>query len=794
MAVHPLPSLTLEQAIDPTSHHLQGHVSQHGVSFFIPHPKYLVRNTFTFARRMIRKVEQAFMPFPWQGVLAIIAGATFYVVRQPSSSAIRSGRFATLLWNIDSRMPFVSRLPTQYRVAYLSFNAGFAVMVAFTFFHRMFLRLLLSYTGWMDAGRGPKPLKTVIWGALLRYIYTRGGKNSMLAYQTSLPALPLPDVQDTVTRYLESMEPILPADEFAQLQQMAQRFETHEAPKLQRYLKLKRLTSVNYISDWWLDFVYLRGRDSIMINSNFYGLSVAAKPMSTRQASRAAYMIHTYLRLRAEVELEKMPPTMIQNLVPICMDQYTRIFSLTRIPNREQDRLVKYEWNQSRHVVVQHKGKYYKLRCYSEATGKLLSPLQLEAAIEGILDDPELASEGEQKLGALTAWNRTKWAETRDEFFLMNKANRVALETIESAVFFVSLDTEFAEDDFDFTKQGRLYMHGNGCDRWFDKSFCLMVGGNGYVAVNGEHSFADAPALGHILDCFVAREINEQPYDDTGRLKPDAKFAERIARNKGKLYNAERIHFLISRPLLERIREAAHSAQLQIDDLDLRVTQFKAFGKGVIKKAKCSPDAFIQMALQLAFFRDQGKFVQTYESAMTRLYRNGRTETIRSCSAESCAFVRAMEAGKSKEECIELLRTACEKHVQTSSDAMRGKGVDRHLFGLYVVSVGTNTDSPFLKAVMGRGWKLSTSQVPQRQSLDWKVKDDGDRYPRPSGGFGPVADDGYGVSYVISGETSFFFHVSSKKSCHTTDSQRMTQAIFTALHDMAEIFGLDNKK
>lgn len=36
------------------------------------------------------------------------------------------------------------------------------------------------------------------------------------------------------------------------------------------------------------------------------------------------------------------------------------------------------------------------------------------------------------------------------------------------------------------------------------------------------------------------------------------------------------------------------------------------------------------------------------------------------------------------------------------------------------------------------------------------------------GGFGPVADDGYGVSYIIVGEDKIFFHVSSKKSCPIT--------------------------
>ena len=38
------------------------------------------------------------------------------------------------------------------------------------------------------------------------------------------------------------------------------------------------------------------------------------------------------------------------------------------------------------------------------------------------------------------------------------------------------------------------------------------------------------------------------------------------------------------------------------------------------------------------------------------------------------------------------------------------------------------------------------------------------------GGFGPVADDGYGVSYIIVGEDCIFFHVSAKKSCPGTVS------------------------
>jgi len=53
-----------------------------------------------------------------------------------------------------------------------------------------------------------------------------------------------------------------------------------------------------------------------------------------------------------------------------------------------------------------------------------------------------------------------------------------------------------------------------------------------------------------------------------------------------------------------------------------------------------SPDAYIQLALQLAYYRDAGRFVLTYEASMTRLFLHGRTETVRSLTQESCNFVQ----------------------------------------------------------------------------------------------------------------------------------------------------------
>lgn len=53
----------------------------------------------------------------------------------------------------------------------------------------------------------------------------------------------------------------------------------------------------------------------------------------------------------------------------------------------------------------------------------------------------------------------------------------------------------------------------------------------------------------------------------------------------------------------EQISKSLQVAQALADDVDLHVLIFRDFGKDKIKKCRVSPDAFIQMALQLAYYR-----------------------------------------------------------------------------------------------------------------------------------------------------------------------------------------------
>ncbi|VBB27203.1 unnamed protein product [Acanthocheilonema viteae] len=229
------------------------------------------------------------------------------------------------------------------------------------------------------------------------------------------------------------------------------------------------------------------------------------------------------------------------------------------------------------------------------------------------------------------------------------------------------------------------------------------------------------------------------------------------------------------------------SYQEQINDVDAACIVFRDFGKGFIKKADISPDAFVQMAIQLAIFKDQGKFCLTYESISARFYANSRTETLRPVTKESCAFVRSMISPESNnEERLKLLKEAAEVHAIHSKEYSTGNGVDRHLFVLHILSKMTGINSPLLDYYISQPWELSTSQTP---NVTRQI--DEDKHPDLSwfgGGFQAVCKTGYGISYRFAGNHSICINIVCYKSASNTDSYRLRQHLMQSMHDISAIF------
>uniref|UniRef100_A0A4X2KC69 Carnitine O-palmitoyltransferase 1, muscle isoform n=1 Tax=Vombatus ursinus TaxID=29139 RepID=A0A4X2KC69_VOMUR len=620
------------------------------------------------------------------------------------------------------------------------FSTG--VWVTGIFLFRQTLKMLLTYHGWMFELHGRTSRLTKIWA------------------------------------YLESVRPLLDDEEYYRMEVLAKEFQEKTAPRLQKYLVLKSWWATNYVSDWWEEYIYLRGRSPIMVNSNYYVMDFILTNHTSIQAARLGNVVHAMIMYRRKLDREEIKPVMALGIVPMCSYQMERMFNTTRIPGKDTD--VLQHLIDSRHVAVYHKGRFYKVWLYQGS--QLLKPRDLEMQFQRILDDSCAPLPGEEKLAALTAGGRVQWAEARQAYFSTGK-NKASLEVIEKAAFFVTLDEEDQgydpENEASLSLYGKALLHGNCYNRWFDKSFTLIAFKNGKLGLNSEHAWADAPIVGHLWEFVLATDAFHLDYTDSGHCqgKPNHSLAP-----------PQRLQWEIPEECQKIIESSYQVAKALADDVELYCFQFLPFGKGLIKRCRSSPDAFVQIALQLAHFRDKGKFCLTYEASMTRMFRDGRTETVRSCTAEAMAFVRAMmDPAYMKADLQDLFRKAAEKHQNMYRLAMTGAGIDRHLFCLYIVSKYLGLSSPFLAQVLSEPWRLSTSQTAQFQIRMF----DPDKYPNhlaAGGGFGPVADDGYGVSYMIAGENTIFFHISSKFSSSETNAQRFGNHIRRALVDIAALF------
>uniref|UniRef100_A0A3B3DTF4 carnitine O-palmitoyltransferase n=1 Tax=Oryzias melastigma TaxID=30732 RepID=A0A3B3DTF4_ORYME len=594
---------------------------------------------------------------------------------------------------------------------------GTGVWVTIIMIMRNVLKSLLSWHGWMQARHGTMSWSTKLWLLLVKIF--SGRKPMLYSFQNSLPRLPVPQVKDTCRRYLESVRPLMDDEQFDRMKGLAEDFEKNLGPRLQWYLKLKSWWASNYVSDWWEEYIYLRGRGPIMVNSNYYAMDFLYVFPTSIQAARAGNAIHAIMLYRRRLDRAQIKPLMLLHTIPMCSAQYERVFNTTRVPGVETDTLQ--HMNESKHIVVYHKGRYFKVWMFYD--GRLLLPREIEQQMERILADESEPLPGEEKLAALTAGERTPWATCRETYFSRGK-NKQSLEAVEKAAFVVTLDDTEQRYDLDnkvksLDSYAKSLLHGKCHDRWFDKSFNLIIFKNGTMGLNAEHSWADAPIVGHLWEHVLSMDPVKLGYADDGHCR---------GKPHPTLPGPQRLQWDISTECQDVIERSLTVARALADDVDCHIIPFEEFGKGLIKKCRTSPDAFIQIALQLAHFRDKGKFCLTYEASMTRLFREGRTETVRSCTVETCDFVRSMTRDETV-SAILAFDLAAEKHQNLYRLAMTGHGIDRHLFCLYVVSKYLGEDSSFLKE---------------------------------------VADDGYGVSYIIVGEELINFHISSKRSSPET--------------------------
>lgn len=541
----------------------------------------------------------------------------------------------------------------------------------------------------------------------------------MLRFQDSLPRLPVPTLEETAARYVKSIHPLLSPAEFAASKKAVDEFikPGGAGEKLQKKLVARREDPKikNWLYEWWNDAAYLSYRDPVVPYVSYF-YSHRDDRRRRNPAKRAAAITTAALEFKKQVDSGTLEPEYMKKL-PICMDSYKWMFNASRVAAKPADHPVKFDPKDHKHIIAIRKNQFFKIP--HEIDGQQLNTSELEAQFAKVYK----LAQRVPAVGALTSENRDIWTDARKVLLDASPKNAAALEAIESASFVVCLD-----DASPVTLEERAHQcwHGDGQNRWYDKPLQFIVNDNGTSGFMGEHSMMDGTPT-HRLNDYVNDLIFGNKLD----------FSNPSVRSN--LPDPVAVDFEITPEVQTEINRATQDFATVIGQHELAVQAYQGYGKGLIKKFKCSPDAYVQMIIQLAYHKMYGQNRPTYESAATRRFQLGRTETCRTISDDSVAFCNAMAATDvSDEDRISLFRKAIAAHIEYISAASDGKGVDRHLFGLKkLLEPGEELPAIYKDPAYSysSSWFLSTSQLSSEFFNGY--------------GWSQVIDAGFGIAYMI---------------------------------------------
>uniref|UniRef100_A0A665W736 Choline O-acetyltransferase n=1 Tax=Echeneis naucrates TaxID=173247 RepID=A0A665W736_ECHNA len=556
-----------------------------------------------------------------------------------------------------------------------------------------------------------------------------------------LPKLPLPTLNDTLDTYLRCMKHLLTEEQFNKTQNVVKQFGAPGGvgELLQSKLMEKRENKDVTKSNVCVCCVF---NTTISFFSRF-----------------VAHLISGILEYKTLLDAHALPVDYARGQLagtPMCMKQYYRLFTSYRLPGPDMDTLVAQESSvmpEPEHIIVACKNQFFVLDVVINF--RRLNERDLLTQLEKIVKMADSEEERLPAIGLLTSDGRTEWAESRS-VLMRESTNRDSLDMIERCLCLVCLDGASGAELSD-TARAMLMLHGggvakNGGNRWYDKPMQFVVGADGCCGVVCEHSAFEGIVLviGSPSKLVRAASVSELPAPRRLRWKCTPE-----------------IHKIYSN--LCRL----------VGDLDMNVHHFHDYGKEFIKKQKMSPDAYVQVALQLAYYRCHGRPVSTYESASLRRFQEGRVDNIRSATPEALAFVIAMTDGMlttSDTKKMELLQGAITAQTKYTIMAITGMAIDNHLLGLREVAHELKIEKPEIfkdeAYLISNQFILSTSQVPTTVEMFCC--------------YGPVVPNGYGACYNPQSD-HIIFSVSSFRESPQTCSAEFVKCLVQGLLDMRDL-------
>jgi len=531
------------------------------------------------------------------------------------------------------------------------------------------------------------------------------------------------------------------------------------------------MKDTSWLQEWWNTEGYLRIRDPLVVNVSYFfhfsddgtlsssSLVDAVENSKSLGVKRGAAILVATAEYRKLVCSGSLPHDSIgrrEPKTPLCSVAFKYMFNACRIPWKGKDTYKMYDPSQHRHCIVSCRGQFFAVD-FVDGDGDPLPLSMIENRLQRCVVEAEMIGEGEVEnsgvtnLGWLTSNDRDSWADARAELLRVGGEKMVAaLEKLESGAMMLCLDNEepiSREQCANNFWTGGLSSGGN---RWFDKSIQVMCSKNGKAGLIGEHSMMDGmPMIGY-ADYITNRKYTDVKKTTTKQLPSPSQTHDSV---QNIFQDCISDINLGDSKIDNMIHQAKTAFAKLIGDHSLDVQSFQGYGSNYIKKMGYSPDAYVQMAIQLAIYRLFKEQAGTYEASQMRPFLHGRTETTRTVSPASEAFVKRMgllaqfnenDAG-ARDEKLSLLHAATDSHVKYLIGAGKGSGVDRHFFGLSMM-VKDGEKAPELLSnplfIRSKTWRVSTSHLTHPNFDNW--------------GYGEVVENGVGLAYAVKSGSCIF--------------------------------------
>nr|AYH52223.1 putative choline acetyltransferase [Homarus americanus] len=605
--------------------------------------------------------------------------------------------------------------------------------------------------------------------------------------------------------------------------------------KIQGELIKRQDAMDNWVYNWWLDDMYLNVPLPLPVNSN-PGMVFPHQKFTTDadMLNFATRLVTAALDMKERIEagdLDVDRCSARERHQPMCMAQYNRVFSSYRRPAIPKDKLlsvVEYQ-QENQHIIVCYKNHMFRVEVVVEGTR--MSQQQITTQLQEVLKAvDEYEGSDPPPVGIMTSDNRRTWAQSR-QILAGETENQKILRVLETCVLVVCFDDPLPSkfnlatrtshraslskrsssinmnaqntptEDMttrDEVNAGHQMIHGGGfnhntANRWFDKTVQFVVTRDGWCGLCYEHSCAEGivviQLVEQILQATTAEKAQQEENVPEGVTQPefegqqDPEAVKAAAAGGGASEigfpspeepapSPTRLEWKVTPVIYRRMQEAADHIDRLVEDLDFRILRYLGYGRNFMKKAKCSPDAFIQLALQLAFFRCHGQLTSTYESASTRRFRLGRVDSIRANTPQVLAWCEAMVLNAPLADRLTKYETAIKLQTEIMVNNILGQGIDIHLLGLREMAKEMGVDAPIFSHRsyhVSNHFRLSTSQVPTL-SDSWM-------------GYGAVVPDGYGASYNPHPD-SIVFCLPAFNSCEETSTLEFGRSLERALDEM----------